>query len=632
MSTTMTNAEWDELVADRVRQAKADPSGYRTRVWAWALTGYAVLLGTLALAVACSLGILVAIVSEGAPVLLIKLAIPGALLAYVIGRSMTISIPPPEGIELRREDAPELFVAIERLRVALDTPPVHHVLLDGDFNASIVQIPRLGPLGWQRNYLTIGLAYMQSLSPEELRSVLAHELGHISRSHGRFGVWIYRLRNSWGRLLDELEHRGHVGSGIARRFAAWYVPRLHACTVALVREHEHEADRAAAEAVGARHAAHALVRASALAPAVGGYWDCVYHGVATAATPPRGVYAGLGAALRGAHPGEAAEALRRALAMPTDTADTHPSLSERLAALGHRDAGDDAHELAAPQLNAADALLGAGGHARLSERLSDDWAAAVLPAWAARHARAAEELEQLARLDASVAAGELDRDSARRRAELAEELRDEDAALAAWRDVLAVDPADAQANVAVGARMLAHGDDAGLRHLDHAIEGSPLIAVRAAEIGYGYLAGCGRADEAARWRARMNSELDKLDAAAEERRGLAKGDELDPHGLDAAATRALTGTLADIDQVARAYVARKRVAHLADQVPLYVVGIERRSRMWRLESDNADARLVQRVAEALELPGELIVVSLSKPNKWLRKRLQALDSALVFQR
>jgi hypothetical protein len=28
---------------------------------------------------------------------------------------------------------------------------VHRVLLTGDFNAAIVQVPRLGPLGWERN-------------------------------------------------------------------------------------------------------------------------------------------------------------------------------------------------------------------------------------------------------------------------------------------------------------------------------------------------------------------------------------------------------------------------------------------------------------------------------------------------
>ena len=160
-------------------------------------------------------------------------------------------IPPPEGIELRAADAPGSSRTIERLRERLDTPRIDHVLLDGDFNASVVQTPRFGPLGWYRNYLTIGLPYMQALSPEELESVLAHELGHISRRHGRFTSWIYRLHVSWGRFAHELEETGVAGAGLARRFLAWYVPRLQACSVALMREHEHEADRAAADAVGA---------------------------------------------------------------------------------------------------------------------------------------------------------------------------------------------------------------------------------------------------------------------------------------------------------------------------------------------------------------------------------------------
>ncbi|MDX6676154.1 MAG: hypothetical protein QOE31_206, partial [Solirubrobacteraceae bacterium] len=316
---TMTNDAWDDLVRRRVQQAKLHPREYRIRVGAWALTGYAVLLGALGLAIAAVAGIVVAIVAEGAPVIIVKFAIPIVVVAWIILRSLAVTIPPPEGLELRPADAPLLFETIERLRGRLDTPRLHHVLLDGDFNASVVQVPRLGPLGWQRNYLTLGLATMQALSPQELEAVIAHELGHISRSHGRFGVWIYRLRHSWASVAHELDERDFVGSGLAQRFFGWYVPRLQACTVAFVREHEHEADRASAEAVGARAAALALVRSSALAPAVGSYWEGVFRRALDEPAPPRSAYAGLQRAVRAASEADGRAAVQRALAMPTDT-------------------------------------------------------------------------------------------------------------------------------------------------------------------------------------------------------------------------------------------------------------------------------------------------------------------------
>lgn len=62
----------------------------------------------------------------------------------------------PGGEVLRREDAPALFDLIERVRAKVQGPPVHQVRLDGDFNASIVQLPRWGGLGGSVNHLTVG--------------------------------------------------------------------------------------------------------------------------------------------------------------------------------------------------------------------------------------------------------------------------------------------------------------------------------------------------------------------------------------------------------------------------------------------------------------------------------------------
>ena len=631
---SVRNDQWDDLVRRRAQQAKADPRGYRRVVGAWALLGYAVLIGALAFALAGVAAIVAAIFSGGGALwLLAKLGIPLIFVVIVIVRLLTLRIPPPDGIELREADAPQLFGAIERLRERLDTPRIDHVLLDGDFNASIVQAPRLGPLGWQRNYLTIGLAYMQALSPEELESVIAHELGHISRRHGRFAVWIYRVRNSWARFAHELEEGGVTGAGIARRFAAWYVPRLQACSVALMREHEHEADRAAAEAVGAQHAARALVRAAVVAPTVGRYWDDVYRHVLDEPTPPATVFRGLRDALREPPGPEGEAAVARALATPTDTADTHPALAERLAVLGCVPATLDLGQaLAPPPATAADALLGPGGHPQLADRLSADWFAAVLEGWSRRHGAAAVEREELARLDARAVAKNLELDAARRRAELVEELRDGAAALAAWRDVLALEPADGRAHLAVGARLLAQGDESGLAHLGAAIAASPLAAVPAAESAYGYLAGAGRHEEAAPYRARFNSELDALDAADAERRDLTRSDALQPHGLPAAELAELRGALARVEGVAHAYVARKRVAVLADDAPLYVVGVVRATSWWRPERSDADARLVQRVVAELALPGDFFAVPLAKSNRWLLRRLEQMDGARVLGR
>jgi len=75
-------------------------------------------------------------------------------------------------------------------------------LITDDFNAAVVQIPRLGLLGWYRNTLLIGLPLMKALTRQQLAAVLAHEFGHLAGGHGRLGNWVYRLRFGWARLAQ----------------------------------------------------------------------------------------------------------------------------------------------------------------------------------------------------------------------------------------------------------------------------------------------------------------------------------------------------------------------------------------------------------------------------------------------
>jgi hypothetical protein len=58
---------------------------------------------------------------------------------------------------------------------------IHEVILDRSLNAAVLQHPRLGVLGWHKNYLFLGYQLMLALSPEEMRSVLAAVRGLLLR-------------------------------------------------------------------------------------------------------------------------------------------------------------------------------------------------------------------------------------------------------------------------------------------------------------------------------------------------------------------------------------------------------------------------------------------------------------------
>ena len=43
---------------------------------------------------------------------------------------------------------------------------------------------------------------MEAMSVEEISSVIAHELGHLSRKHNRVTFWFFKLWQLWDHLVD----------------------------------------------------------------------------------------------------------------------------------------------------------------------------------------------------------------------------------------------------------------------------------------------------------------------------------------------------------------------------------------------------------------------------------------------
>ena len=178
----MTNEEFEAIVKNLEQRSAERPGAYKLKVLLLALLGYAYIGFIIAIVAGLLGGVAWGILSGQVKVNLLvwKLAAPLLILAGIILRALWVEIPRPAGIPLNRESAPSLFDAVDSLRRALNSPTVHEVLITEDFNASVAQIPRLGILGWHKNYLTVGLPLMQALSPQQFQAVLAHEFGHLS--------------------------------------------------------------------------------------------------------------------------------------------------------------------------------------------------------------------------------------------------------------------------------------------------------------------------------------------------------------------------------------------------------------------------------------------------------------------
>jgi Zn-dependent protease with chaperone function len=255
----MTNERFEAMVGRLEHLAAESPGAYRLRVAALTALGFGYVLGILLVAAGLLAGIVWAYGHGTGRVALRKGGIAIAYLMYAIGRALWVRFERPTGTEIRREQAPALFAAIDETRRALRAPRVHRVLLENDLNAAVIQHPRLGILGWHENVLFLGLPLLQSLDEAQFRAVLAHEFGHLSGAHSRFGGWIQRLEATWRRLLSRLEEEEHWSTFIFRPFFRWYSPYFAAYTFVLRRANELEADRDASELTSARALGDALV-------------------------------------------------------------------------------------------------------------------------------------------------------------------------------------------------------------------------------------------------------------------------------------------------------------------------------------------------------------------------------------
>src|ERR1044072_3131247 len=240
----MTHEEYLEMVRRLEEFAGREPKKYALRVGVLAALGYAYVLLVLAF-VATLIYLLFWLTFLGGRFnfYVIKFGWVLLMLAWVVLRALWVRLPAPEGIRLTREQAPRLFELADELAAKLEAPRVHVLQVDGEYNASLAQVPRLGPFGWQRNYLTLGLPLMQALTPEQFRAVLAHELGHLSGNHGRFGSWVYRVRQTWVQLLVRLEREERWGAFAFTKFVNWFAPYFNAYSFVLARRHEYEADK-----------------------------------------------------------------------------------------------------------------------------------------------------------------------------------------------------------------------------------------------------------------------------------------------------------------------------------------------------------------------------------------------------
>ncbi len=258
----------------------------------------------------------------------------------------------PPGIDVTGRNGANLWKATRDVCTAAGLTPPDRILLTPDLNAFAANAPTRGILRRHERVLGLGYPLLATLTVEQAGAVIAHEMRHLDHRQTRGDSLHHFVAEVMG-SFDEMRE-GWFARAIGFPVSI-YMNLANRLGARMSRHHEFEADALAAELFGERTAVEALV---ALATYGEETMRSVMRTLATAwqkGDPvPQSILGAIDATLHTeAMQARMRKVLEVAIAEKTHKFSSHPSLSDRAAALGQR--------IAMPAMrrgdNAAHALL-----------------------------------------------------------------------------------------------------------------------------------------------------------------------------------------------------------------------------------------------------------------------------------
>lgn len=636
----MTAEQFEALIASLEQLAKRDPATYRLRVAALALLGYAYIFGVLFLAAGliCAAAIVV-VQARTAFVLIFKLAIPLVLLAFFICRSFWVRFSPPTGVQISTEDSPEIFKLIDELTGKLDCPRIDGVYLNADFNASLYSMPRFGFLGAHKHYLCLGLPLMQALPPEQFRAVLAHEMGHLSGNHGKFGSWIYSVRATSAQLLDVVRKQSALGSFVFKRFFEWYYPLFNAYSFVLIRQHEYEADKCAVEITGARVAALSLISSEIKNRYVDlKFWKELFKNVDESPSPPHAPFHDLSELMLKAKMDEDAfKWYQQALRRQTGINETHPALSDRIKAMAASPGAEPLAAFSEEELRHAWEVKRSAAQEyfqskllEFEQRMDLAWHHAYDGNWRILHGERAETRRQLELLLARNV-DDLNDQELLQMCQLFVQIKPASQAIPVLKNALERLPDNVSINYSLGECLLQEGDFTGIEYLEKVMLIKPVYGHELCELIYKHLSAEGNEEQAQAYLKRTLAYKAQLQQAARERAGLRPEDKFVAHSLQFPQIEAITAHFKSNRFVKRAYLVCKEVSILADR-PFFVVVVEIKYPWYMLVGTDTTKQIIRSLSKAIAMPSEGYVIAMRWSPGNLKKAVKTIPNSLIYER
>jgi len=607
--------------------AKENPAGYRLRVRLFGWLGYSyilfillILLAVIGLIVYCMIAL-----KEGNTVML-KLAFFAGLIAVAIARSLWVKMGDPEGTQISRQEAPTLWREVDAIAHAVGAAGPSQIRIDTELNAAAYQRARLGIFGFYENILLLGMPLLLSMTPDEARSVIAHEYGHFGGQHGKFGAWAYRVNQTWSQLGRNLNATGGRGAFLFIGFVKWFNPRFAALTFVLRRAHEYDADAAAGKVAGFPTAARALMRLSYLYNHIqDSFWKPYYDRVQTTPVPPANAFAGMPTAINVVTPSpHIQEKLSARLREPTDYDDTHPSLTDRLKAMGQLPTGnlaEIAESLSAPPAKSAAEEFFGPQLPVILKKVEDDHVAGIQEAWKREHAKQLERNQKLAALDAVENPTEAQEVN---RAVLTYSVRGSEAAEPLLRAAMEKYPHDAASRFYLADILLDREDETGVTLMNEAMKLDRDCAGEGRKILAGYYYRKGQTEHVEALREEALVSYAQSNVAERAAATITIKEDLLPHDLPAEKIAEIKGKLTQVPGMNRAYLAKRILPGTGEVVYWFFVFPKRKL----VEGTNFRAEFQHQVAQLpFGLKARIYAPDQEKP--WQKKLERVPGSKIV---
>ncbi len=619
----MLREEFDSLIQKIEKRYERRPGALKWRVIRYAILGYCVNASEL---VGYSLlipGIVILYANVADFTSIWPAVIVGAggfcgmFFGTLLVQRFRFKTPPQKGFELTPKEFPQFFARLEALSRQQDAGRFDHVWLTVDCNAGVLETGFLF-LGNSKKHLRIGLPLMEVLSDKELFAVLAHEVAHLSARHSRLSGWLYRLRKSWERSMQ-------VSSQRQRRFSIasfWgrFWPIFNAYAFVLARQHEYQADHAAAEAFGGDTLASALARTNIAFEVGQRFWDEHWNRAQTESIPPQHTIEDLCAVLNGpVAPDDFRRWVAEMLSRETDNTDTHPAYTYRVQKLR---SSFSPHRLEVPLAgpSAAQAIL-QQRQAEIREAVQKAWTKDASENWKLRFDRNQSLAARLKDIDSAAALKTMDADLAWERAQVVIQLHGLTPAESLLRHTLTLRPNNSQANYALGCLLLQNGDSSGERYLQTCMEQDNDYTVGCLEA---MLQSAIQKGDRARVRDVRRS-LDQFEKnrvkANREMLSVNWTNSFSSHELPQEILSGLKSTVSAIPQVRSIRLGRKVMKYGKEKV--YVLVLSASGGNYR--------KLIDDVSYRLSLPGRFLIIR-SGDERIIELKLRMIPNTLVFSK